>query len=134
MIYRIFVMFALATMSTYGALHPGTELNKTTCWHHLDANQDPTLTVTFTYKDNDFAEVTIEERFTSKYTHDSKWVELHKQDEQVVSNETNFAIGINDLNLSINRPIPSSNTENSPNATLDFGNGTIVKLHCEKSN
>lgn len=134
---KLIAFLALSFVFISGIAHSSDsrmELNDIHCLHYRNINHDPSLSVSFTYKEenNDFVKVVIKERFTSSYTHDTRWVEIYKNDEQVASSDKDFNLGVDDFSMEIERPVPAWNQSTKNNATLDLGNGKTLKLRCEK--
>ncbi|MBI1861629.1 MAG: hypothetical protein HYR96_11995, partial [Deltaproteobacteria bacterium] len=126
---RFTILFILSAMAAISfPSEAKTELEKVVCLYFIDRNDDPTLSVSFKGKENDFVQVKIDERFESRFTHDTKWVEIYKNDEQMATSEKAYTLGIEGFSLEIQRPIPSWNSARKDNAKLDLGNGTVLSL------
>ncbi len=127
----IAVLVAAIVSTAVFAVDETSELNSTKCVHYKKRAGEPLLFVTFKKEENDFVRVTIKERFTSRYTGRNAWGNIHDASEQVSSSNRSFKIGIENLSLTIDRPVPETTPSHS-NATLVLENGTKIELRCER--
>ena len=88
------------------------DLNRISCSHWQNPNDDSKLSITFRAQQNDFVRVLIRERFTSIFTHDTLYPVVSNTSEQVQIGNKQFSLGVDDLVVVIDR---------TPNAKGDLG-------------